>query len=78
MTASLVDHNRLFGGSENEVKMGFLWKWCKKYEKNFFCFTITLECVTKISGHIFHFEGPGRKYLSENAYYQQLSEEKKG
>ncbi len=26
----LVDHIRLFGGSENEVKMGFLWKWCQK------------------------------------------------
>ncbi len=22
----LVDHIRLFGGSENEVKIGFLWK----------------------------------------------------
>ncbi len=31
----LVSHNRLFGGSENKVKMGFLWKWCKKYKKNF-------------------------------------------
>ncbi len=29
----LVDHIRLFGGSENEVKMGFLWIWCKQLKK---------------------------------------------
>ncbi len=34
----LVDHIRLFGGSQNEVKIGFLWKWCKKYKKNLFMF----------------------------------------
>ncbi len=39
--------------------------------------TIILEYVTKISGHIHRFEGPGRRYLSENPYYQQLSGEKK-
>ncbi len=26
----LVNHIRLFGVFENEVKMEFLWKWCKK------------------------------------------------
>ncbi len=34
---SLVDRIRLFGGFENEVKMEFLWKWCKKFKKKFFC-----------------------------------------
>ncbi len=29
----IADHIRLFGGSENEVKMGFLWKGCKKLKK---------------------------------------------
>ncbi len=29
----LVDHIRLFLGSESEVKMEFLWKWRKKYKK---------------------------------------------
>ncbi len=38
---------------------------------------IILECVTKISGQILHFEGPGRKYLSENPNDQQLNGEKK-
>ncbi len=32
----LLDFIRLFAVSENEVKMGFLWKWCKNYKKNFF------------------------------------------
>ncbi len=41
----LVDHIRLFGRSENDVKMGFLGKWCKKLiKKNCLCFTIILEC----------------------------------
>ncbi len=44
----LVDHIRLFGESENEVKIGFLWEWCKKLKKNGLCFTIILEGVTKI------------------------------
>ncbi len=49
-----------------------------KNTKNIFsCFTIILECVTNIQGHILHFEGNGRRYLSENPYYQQLSREKK-
>ncbi len=45
-----------------------------------FClrFTLIFEWVTKISGHILHFEGLGRRYLSENPYYQQLTGEKKG
>ncbi len=34
--------------------------------------------MTKISGHILHFEGSGRRYLSENPYYHQLPKEKKG
>ncbi len=73
-----MDHIRLFGRPENEVKIEFLWKWCKEYKKIFLRFTIVLECVTKISSHILHFEGPGRRYLSESSYYQQLSREKKG
>ncbi len=72
-----MDHIRLFGRSENEVKMGFLWKWCKKFKKKIVCFTIVHEGVKKIYGHILHFESPGRRYLSENSYYQQLSGVKK-
>ncbi len=33
--------------------------------------------MTKISGHIFNCEGLGRRYLSDNPYYQQLYREKK-
>ncbi len=58
--------------------MEFLWNWCKKYKKKFLCFAVIFECMAKISGHILHFEGPGKRYLSENPYYQQLSREKKG
>ncbi len=74
----LVDHIRLFGRSENELKIGFLWKWCKKCKKKCLHFIIILECVTKIPNYILYFEGPGRRNLSENSYYQKLSGEKKG
>ncbi len=50
----------------------------QKYTKKIMCFNIILERVTKILGHILHFEDPGRRYLSENPYCQQLSGEKKG
>ncbi len=50
----------------------------KIQKKKFLRCTVIFECMAKISGHIFHFEGPGKRYLSENPYYQQLSREKKG
>ncbi len=71
----LVDHNRLFEGYEKEVKIGFLWKRCKKYKKNFVLYYHT--SVFDQSFSILHFEGPGRRCLSENPYHQQLSGKKK-
>ncbi len=56
--------------------MGFCGSDAKNSKKKFLRFTIILGRVTKISGHIFHIEGPGKKYLSKNPYYQQLSGEK--
>ncbi len=50
----------------------------QKKKSIFLRFTVILECMTKISGHILRFEGLGRRYLSENPYYQQISGEKKG
>ncbi len=74
----LVDHIRLFGGSKNEVKMEFLWKWCKKYKNKMFVFCYqTWVCGQDLRSYTY-FEGPGRRYLSENHDYQQLSGEKKG
>ncbi len=63
-----------------------VWKWAKnkifvevvqRIPKKKMGFTIILERMTKISGHMFHFEDPGKRYLNENPYYQQLSGEKK-
>ncbi len=34
----LEDYIQLFGGSENDVKMEFLWKWFKKLKKKLFMF----------------------------------------
>ncbi len=48
----------------------------KNTKKNWH-FTIILECATKIPGIILHFEDPGKKYLSETLYYQQLYGETK-
>ncbi len=48
----------------------------QKIQKKILRFTIILGCVTKMSGHILYFEGSGRRYLSKNPYYQQLSGEK--
>ncbi len=58
--------------------MEFLWKWWKNTKKQFLLFTIIFECMTRISDHILHFEGPGKRYLSKNPYYQQHSVGKEG
>ncbi len=44
----LVDHIRLFERSENEVKLDFSGSGAKNTKKISLCFTIILECVTKI------------------------------
>ncbi len=33
--------------------------------------------MTKILGHLLHFDGLGKRYLSENPNYRQVSTEKK-
>ncbi len=27
------------------------------------CFIVIIECITKISGYVLYFEGPGRRYF---------------
>ncbi len=50
--------------------------WCRNIKICFSRFTIIFESLTEISGHVLHFEGPGRKNLSKNPYYQQFSGER--
>ncbi len=49
----------------------------QKIQEKFFVFILSYSSVTKIPGYIHNFEVLGRRYLSENPYYQQLSGEKK-